>query len=149
MRNTTFVQSCTPLATNNPDHNQPPENTPYSPGNNPVPAGGKLIYRSEKGPLTEFLQVEIEDCNLAAWFMLPEHECRPVEIRLFTKNGKHCFHMLFTGWHIHTCQISYYWHRAKGKTGPYIARGMKYLAGIIQPEYLHPEVIREGKGAAE
>jgi hypothetical protein len=42
--------------------------------------------------------------------------------------------MLFTGWHVHTCQLAYYWHRARKKAGPYIARGMAYLAGIIRRE---------------
>jgi hypothetical protein len=137
MRKHFSVQSCTPL-TGNPDHNPSPENTTYSPGNNPGPATGKLIYRSEKGPLTDFLQVETEDCDLAAWFMLPEHKCWPVEIRLMKKNGEPCFRMLFTGWHIHTCQIAYYWYRARKKAGPYITRGMALLAGII----------RRGMGAA-
>lgn len=131
MRKPSFVQSRTHLSIN-PDPNQSPENTTYSPGNNPDPTAGKLIYRSEKGPLTEFLQVETEDFDLAAWLMLPEHECRPVEIRLVTKSGKPCFRMLFTGWHIHTCQLAYYWHRARKKAGPYITRGMAYLAGIIR-----------------
>jgi len=143
MRKHFFVRPRTPLA-GNPDHNQSPGNRQYSPGNTPGPAAGKLIYQSEQGPLTEFLQVETEDYDLAAWFMLPEHNCRPFEIRLVKKNGGPCFRMHFTGWHIHTCQLAYYWHRARGKAAPYVDQGKKYLAGIIRPES-----IREGMEAAE
>ena len=129
MRNTPPVQPCTHLS-GNPDHNNSRENTTYSPGN--IPASGKLIYQSKQGPLTDFLQVETEDFDLAAWFILPEHKCWPVEIRLVTKNSKPCFRMLFTGFNIHTCQIAYYWHKARGKAAPYVTRGKQLLAGVIR-----------------
>ena len=91
-----------------------------------------ILFKSIIGPVSDFGRTKTDRMAVAAWLMIPEHENWITEISLVKeKSGKEKLEIGFTGFHVNSCEISYYYQKNYLKWDVNLKEGYRKLTAAL------------------